>query len=52
MVSWAELLRASMRSALTGQSRFARLITKLPGASFEHHAMHDGLQGEPQGCGE
>jgi len=28
------------------------LFTKLPGAGFEHHAMHDGLKGEPQGCGE
>ncbi len=27
-------------------------VHKTAGASFEHHAMRDGLEGEPQGCGE
>ncbi len=43
-----DILRASCPSALWAS--FA--VHKTAGASFEHHAMRDGLEGEPQGCGE
>ena len=44
------LFRTSMYSTPSEPASLRSSVHKTAGASFEHHALRDGLKGGPQGC--